>query len=820
MKIVTFPGTAPCEVAHDGNLAISIGNSRKDVNWRNREITWGVLVGKLKDSLKTRETHAQFMKMSPSQQGTIKDVGGFVGGYVKDGRRLKENITERQILTLDADHVPKDTDFADLVFDAVGDCVGFVIYSTHKHTPEAPRLRLVIPMIHPVSPEEYEAIARKIAEKMGIDLFDDTTYEPHRLMYWPSHSADSDPYFYFYDEGFLDPDVILSEYPDWRDTSFWPYSSRVGDIRKKQTEKAGDPLEKPGIIGAFNRTYTVPDAIERFLPDIYTPCDTPGRYTYAAGTTAAGLVVYQDGLFAYSNHSTDPAGSQLCNAFDLVRIHKFGDKDTDADMDKPINKKASFKAMQDFARNDPETKRTLIEDKEKGAVLDFSGDLEAEDKDWVAKLDAKKDGSLATNARNALLILMNDERLREIRYNAMSMMIEAPVDSLPWKRDFISWQNVDTDQLYMWVANNYEVQFPKELFSMALNTVASHERRRFNPVEDFLDSLPEWDGKERAAGLLVECLGAEDNAFTREALVKVMLAAVARIREPGTKFDHMLILNGPQGIGKSTFFELLFRGFLSDSLTMTDMKDKTGSEKLLGFWAVEVAEMTGMRKAEVESVKGFITRREDVFRPAYGRVVERHPRRCVIVGSTNSSTGFLRDVTGNRRFWPVRCWGGKRKPWEIPDEEIDQTWAEILRRYEAGESLLLSPEAEEIAMKKQREALEEDPRQAQVEEYLNKPIPANWAKITDINMRRDILSGDIAPEGDVIDRESVSNIEIWCECFGRRREEMERKDADAITAIMTKMEGWERQDKPKRISVYGVQRSYTRVTSNEEFSNF
>ena len=815
-----LPGSEPVPVENDGKLIISLGKSRFETSWKNQQMLWSVLLARLKKSIETHETHAEYMKMTKDKQDAIKDIGGFVGGHLKEGHRRNGSVEARQIVTLDADFLEKDQSLVDLVLEAEGLNVAFAVYSTHKNSPEKPRQRRIIPMSRMVSADEYEAIARKVADKVGIEIFDDTTFQPTRLMFWPSHSIDSEPYFYSYDAEFLDPDEVLSEYPDWSDTSYWPMSSRVDEIRKREVDKAGDPLEKPGVIGAFNKCYGIAEAIETFLPDIYTPTAKEDRYTYAAGSTAAGLVVYEGGLFAYSNHSTDPAGGKLSNAFDLVRIHKFGHLDEDADPAKGITKMPSYKAMMDFAAGDENVKIALAEARASDAVSDFAAELEEtekDDKDWRTKLEIKKDGSIVPNARNALIILMYDSHLQKIRLNTMTGMLEAEVDSLPWKRDFIFWQNSDTEQLYMWIANNHGVQFPKEIFQMALTTVAN--KRRFHPIEDYLQDLPEWDGQERIEKLLVDYLGADDTVFNREAIRKVLLAAIARIYHPGIKFDHMLVLNGPQGIGKSTFFGRLFKGFLSDSLTMLDMRDKTGSEKLQGYWALEVAEMAGMRKADIECVKSFISRQEDIYRPAYGRVVEKHPRRCVIVGSTNSSTGFLRDISGNRRFWPVKCSGGKLKPWNLTDEELDQIWAEAMAAYNSGESLLLSNEAEELAAKEQREAIEEDPRMAQVVEYLEKPLPTNWDKL-DLDTRRMFLEGDTDydPES-LMERETVSNMEIWVECFGKKAADMERKDSDALTALMMKVDGWERSGKKKRLPIYGLQRTYVKQVK-PDFEDF
>ena len=147
----------------------------------------------------------------------------------------------------------------------------------------------------------------------------------------------------------------------------------------------------------------------------------------------------------------------------------------------------------------------------------------------------------------------------------------------------------------------------------------------------------------------------------------------------------------------------------------------------------------------------------------------------------------------------------------LSDEELDQIWAEAMAAYNSGESLLLSKEAEELAAREQREAIEEDPRMAQVVEYLEKPIPKNWEKL-DLDTRRMFLEGDTEydPES-LVEREAVSNMEIWVECFGKKAADMERKDSDAITALMMKVDGWEKSGRKKRLPLYGQQRFYERV---------
>lgn len=799
------------ELEFDGEVTLSVGKSRFETNWKNKTTSWSKVLKKLGNSLMTHETHSEYMRMGKGDQDRIKDIGGFVGGHLKEGHRRNGSVMSRQIITLDVDFAPANL-WDELMDNLELDCA-MALYSTHKHTEKKPRLRLIIPIDRQVTPDEYEAIARKIAEKIDIEYFDDTTFQPTRLMYWPSHSKDIEPYFKYYDSEFLVADEVLSEYPDWKDTSFWPISSRVDSIVKKEAEKAGDPLTKPGIIGAFNRAYDIPSAIDTFLPEIYIPTTKEDRYTYAQGSTAAGVVLYNNGLFMYSNHSTDPCSMKLCNAFDMVRIHKFGHLDSDEDLEakKPVNKLQSYKEMKRFAENDDQVKISLAEQKAKEAAEDFKPLEDGED--WKTRLSYRGE-NIEPTLNNCLLILSFDKKLDGIKRNEMSGMIEAPL-SLPWKRSSIYWTDLDADNLYTHIAKKYKVQFPSEQFHRAVNTVS--DKRSYHPVKEYLEDLPAWDGVERIDTLLIDYFNAKDSIYTREAMRKCLVGAVSRVYKPGCKFDYMLVLNGPQGVGKSTFFSKLAVDWFSDSLSMTDMRDKTGAELLQGYWIVEVGEMAGMKKADIELVKSFISRQDDIYRKAYGRYTEKHPRQCIIVGSTNAETGFLRDITGNRRFWPINVNGqAEKNPWNISDEDVKQIWAEAKHYYEEGEELIMSKEAERMARRAQKDAMEEDPRQHMVEDYLDKLLPDNWYSL-DVDDRKYYISGsspELEEEATML-RPYVSNAEIWVECFGKRKEDLRSQDSYAIAAIMAKIPGWKQEGTRKRVSGYGRLRVYER-TQNED----
>lgn len=376
---------ASTKLKFDGPITIATGRSRKETSWKNQEMQWSQLVFKLSHTTRTPETYAEYVAMAKSEQDQRKDVGGFVGGTLKNGRRKAENVTWRQVVTLDADFAQGDL-LASVEILLGCSCV---VYSTHKHSPEKPRLRLVLPLQRPVTPDEYQAISRRIAADLGIDFFDDTTYQPHRLMYWPSTSADGEFVFRYLDDPWLSPDEVLARYSDWQDQSLWPESSRAKSARQKLAEKQGDPLEKEGWIGAFCRAYGVEEALEAFLSEVYEPAGD-GRYTFINGSTTGGLVVYDDGKFAYSHHGTDPISGQLVNAFDLVRIHKFGIQDDDVKPDTPVTKLPSFKAMIALAEADPQVQDAEHARRMEAMEAEFTGqrvsikDMFFQDKKFIA----------------------------------------------------------------------------------------------------------------------------------------------------------------------------------------------------------------------------------------------------------------------------------------------------------------------------------------------------------------------------------------------------------------------------------------------------
>ena len=786
-------------VQNDKTLDIALGNSRKTKVWKNRPMQWSELLDRMSKTVRTTETVAEYKAMSRDQQSERKDQGGFVGGYCNEGSR--SHVRFRSVLCLDADYADKDL---------WGDWCMFygnagAVYSTHKHTPDNPRLRLVVPLSRNVDPDEYQAIGRRVADTLGIDKFDDTSYQPQRVMYWPSTSSDGQFVFEYLDAPMMDPDEILATYHNWKDVSSWPMSSRVAQIVKTSATKQKDPLEKGGIVGAFCRAYyPIQTAIEEFVPT-YVPSEEPGRYTYTDGSTAAGVIIYDD-KFTYSHHATDPASGVLCNAWELVRLHSFIGLDANVDPDTPMASRPSYKAMAKLATEDKKVSAQIVADRVEEAVGDFAVDIDANGADWKEKLKVTEKGALAQTIENAVIILRHDPQLKDcLAYNEMDHNIVS-LKSLPWRevRGESQWVDTDDAALRFYLERLYGMQGKDRIFD-AVNVVA--QERAFHPVRDYLNSC-EWDGVKRVDTLLIDYLGAEDTPYTRAVTRKTLAAAVARIYRPGCKFDYMLTLRGRQGLGKSALIAKLGGPWFSD--TFTTMQGKDAYEQVQGVWIMEVGELAGMRKAEAETIKLYISKQVDRFRPAYGRRLQEFPRQCVFIGTTNEAQ-FLRDTTGNRRFWVVDTPNDPTLDmWdELSTEKIKQIWAEAVEIYNAGEKLYLPKSLEKVAREVQESYEEENPRAGIVAEYLEKLLPSNWDDMDSYTRRAWLES---SAEQGTVKRTTVCTLEIWVEAFGGNPDRIDRYATKEIRDIMAGMsEGRHQGNKQKTRKPYGRQRYYERT---------
>lgn len=857
-------------------LDIAIGQSRNDLRWRGEKWTWEQLVNRCYQVHRSDETFAAYMAGDVEFKQSKKDVGGFVSGWIEGGRRLKTAVLSKQVVTLDVDYAKPD--FLERLRATLP--VTWVFYTTHSHSPEKPRYRLLVPLDRPVVQAEYEPIARYIAKHLGIEQFDRTCYDLNRLMFWPSASSDG-VFESGHNEGqWASADGILAQYNDWRDISSWPVADGEFLSMRVDAAKLEDPRLKPGVIGAFCKMYNVHQLIRTFLSHLYTPTDEPHRYTYVNGSTSKGLLVFGD-IHVTSFHNTDPASNQrVCNVFDLMRLHLFGGADDNPDQQ--MGNRKSFKAAAEYVRNLPEVRKALnierysphemfgVPDPGQSAqpashvfqnppqplangfheviqaqmppgpvIMPLNGQIShaassaipgaamAEpaqtygmapgDHDWLGELEVDPKGIAKGTMKNIKLILENDPRVKGSFGKDIFAKRIALRGMVPWiipgRTD--EWSNDDDEALEYFLETNYNI-YNSEKVRKALNVVAN--THGFHPVKEYLESH-KWDGVPRIETLFHHFLGVEDNYYTRQVSRKWFTAAVARIYQPGIKFDYMPVFVGKAGLGKSYLIDKLGGKWFSD--TSVDLRNKKESmEEMQGVWIMEWGELTSFRTSSIEAVKAFVSKRRDRYRAAYARRTEEHNRQVVFAGSTNVPK-FLSDPDGNRRFWPLyvnRSTIQRSVHKDLTEHVRGQLWAEACYLYTMGEPLILDETASAMAEQVQKAHTEEDAREQTIYEYINKPVPLNWHEMYKGERAAFLGLGDfgnqpadqLQPSGDLAPRNKVSVIEIWVEALGGDIRNMTKQNTRIIHDVMRNMDDWDYSVNALHFGYYPRARGFVR----------
>ena len=802
---------------HDRQITITVGANRRATQWQPQTMLLSELYTRLGVPARGRESLAEYLQMPKSQQDDLKDVGGFVAGTLNGPRRKANAVAGRDLLTLDLDNIPAGGT-ADVLRRVEGLGCGYCIYSTRKHMASAPRLRVLLPLDRTCTADEYEPCGRRMAEYIGMSLADPSTFEASRLMYWPSSCADAEVIYYTADKPMLSVDGLLATYTDWRDYTSWP--TVPGAIAPARlAAKQGDPLTKKGAVGAFCRIYDIEAAMDLFLPGVYESVDTmPGRFTFTGGSTTGGAVLYDNGKFLFSHHATDPCGGKLVNAFDMVRLHRFGDQDDAAAPETPTNRLPSYTAMCELASSDQKVATLLLDERWEKAQEAF-GPVEPtpegapeDDGSWRRLLDVNTQGSPEKTMKNLKTMLLHDPKLvGRLRLNLFSGRIDI-VGSIPWKRPSKTntWGDDDTAQLRIYLEPFFGKVAKNDVID-ALAAAASDQA--YHPVQEYLEAL-QWDGKPRLDRLFIDYLGAEDTAYARAVTRKAFVAAVARVMRPGCKYDTMLVLVGSQGRHKSTILAKMGGDWFSDSLRT--FGDKDSMETIQGTWLNEVAEMQAMSKADVDAVKMFLSKTNDYYRAAYGRYTADRPRQCVFFGTTNSKECLV-DLTGGRRFWVVDIDQQIRAKnvFQDLDDERDQLWAEAVAYWRLGEALYLSQDLETVARQVQEEHRARHPWEGLIHDYLQQEIPADWMK-WDLLQRQSWRSGGLRYEGKLEPRDRICAAEIWCEVLGKLRGDMRQRDTREINGLLERVPGWSSVGVARAGKPYGMQRCFERKRSTVE----
>lgn len=782
-------------------MKIAYGSSRTAKFWQNDDISWEEFTQRCSRTIYTTETLAEYLKLKKSEATAVKDHGGYVLGELKGNTRNSQSVVCRSAIALDMDY-GKPNVYEDVIAKLP---LKLMVYSTHKHIAEKPRLRIIIPLSRDVSKEEYEPVARKIAQQIGLEMFDPTTFQYYRLMYWPTTPKDQTFFFRMKDGKLVDPDKTLAAYEDWQDSSQWPRLPKESLRLKPSTSKQEDPLTKKGWIGSFCRAYTIEEAIHDFLSDIYEPTEDPDRWHYVPSHSTAGALIY-DHKFLFSNHAKDPASGKLCNAFDLVRIHLFGDLDEDAAAETPTNKLPSYLKMTEFASNDTKVRKKNFEDKRD----DIQAEFDDPDLDFTSLLKYGKGDKLLEDSENYSLIIEHDPALQNIVYNEFISDFDI-IGPVPWIKTDTGWTEGDLAALKLFLEKHYGLWHPGKLQDALLSV--TKQKRRYHPIKTYLESL-HWDGIDRAESVFIDYLGVEDNVYTRAVTRKIFVAAINRIYDPGCKFDQLPVLVGAQGIGKSTMVKMLGKDWYCDSIRPDHFRDpKLVGELLFAIWIAELPEYDMGNPEKYSMVKAGLSSVDDRFRKAYGKVAESHKRQSIFIATANSMN-FLGDETGNRRYWILECHGSSKKPWDIQD--IDQYWAEAMCWYETGEDLFLSSQEEVIADEARKKAFQSDDRIGIIQDHLNKQIPVDYDDM-DITERRNFFSGtEFGPvQGKQTRiREWCCPIQIWAECFGYDPGKFNSNESRKIGLMIEKTGEWERYSGGSngriRFTLYGLQKTYRR----------
>lgn len=792
-------------------LAVYTTNTRRANVYQSAPQDIGQFFERLRSSQAIPFDHDAYKALPKSKQDDLKDVGGFVLGELRGGRRKAGAVLSRCAAVLDADNLgPGETENVAQRVETLGCC--YCIYSTAKHSTGAPRLRIVIPFSEDIPADEHEPVTRLLCQMIQPEMtwFDPTTAEPSRMMYYPAHCQDIDPVYYVGDKPLLDTRALLSRLKDWRDVASWPACPGAA-APARLAAKQGDPETKHGVVGAFCRVYDVPAAMDKFLPGVYEETDTPGRYTFTGGSTTGGAVLYDGGKFLYSHHATDPCGGKLVNAFDLVRLHRFEGLDDEAKPGTLPHQLPSYKAMCELAVADEAVVGLLSDERWEKAQEAFGPVSEPDKEDdgsWRRPpvMDVDAQGKPIKSMKNLRTALERNPKLKgRLRLNLFSGRIDVDGE-LPWVRPGTAktWSDDDAAQLRIYL----EPFFGKIAKNDILDAVAAcASDQAYHPVRNYLNGLT-WDGVPRLDTLLIDYLGAEDTPYTRAVTRKSFVAAVARIMTPGRKYDTMLVLVGEQGRYKSTVFMIMGGDWFSDSLRT--FGDKDSMETIQGTWINEVAEMQALAKAEINAVKMFLSKRSDYYRAAYGRYAIDRPRQCVFFGTSNTKE-CLTDTTGNRRFWPVDIDQQPRKK-DVGSElakERDQLWAEAMAYWKLGEALYLPQDLEKEARTVQEAHREQHPWEGIIVDFLREELPADWPK-WDLPQRQSWRGGGVKYDGPLAPRSRVCAIEIWCEALGKQRGDMRQRESREINGLLARAPGWTHIGVAKAGKPYGNQGCYER----------
>lgn len=754
------------------------------------ETTYQVAVAPKKDSRTWSSieiTFEEFISWA-EEPADHKECGNYIFGTLRGGRRTKSTVVTRSAVQLDADQATEETWDAIVALGARG-----LVHTTYSSAPDELRLRAIFPLDRLVTPDEYVHIVAVLLDQLGKDAFDPGSLQPERYMFRPAVAPKHQAWYRFEElEGpLLSADNLLADFREDLSTAPTPRPSK----------NKRDPREIEGTVGAFNRAYSLAEAIAKFaIP--YEPAGD-GRYQLAGARGFAGVHEVTPDLI-YSHHAGDPAYGQTLSAFDLVRVHLYGILDEDVPDGTPINKLPSTDAALQALATDPKVIEEIVGD-------DFSDDPDdptAPSRSWVLDLvRSPRTGEVRDVVANWDLITANDPAFRSLVWDELELTVKATTN-LPWRDLERGEQFTGSDRasLSLHVERAYGIRPPRALLDDLVSVVA--HKHPVNPVRDYLEGL-EWDGVPRVEEALP---GVTHNQYTRLVARKILVAAAARMFEPGIKWDYSLIIYGTEGLGKTFWVNRMAKGW---NAALGDIHSKDTLLTMQRSWIVTSDEGFSMKKSDADSLKEFLTRTHDVFRLPYEREVMNYPRHCVIWGTTNDPT-FLRRQEGNRRYLIIHA--EHEVDFEaLTDDYVDQVWAEAVHLYRAGEPLFLDKEGSAIAAQAREAYIEEDTLTGVIQEWLEQPVPSDWDEMSPEAriLWRAEAADSLGPVG--TDRiMQTCSAQIWVECLGRPIGDRRRNDLLDIASSLRALPGWRPAPGRSRVPNYGPQLVFERVPELDE----
>lgn len=717
-----------------------------------------------------------------------KECGGYLLGKLTGPRRINKNVAHRSAIVVDVDK-------PDEIFLTQID-VAFpydsIWHSTYSSTAEDRRYRGIIFTDRDMTPGEYPAAVKQVMEDLGAHQFDTTSAEVARFMYKPSASDPAE-----YEWLAIDGDPIAVD-----------GLVQTADIPDHILKTKRDPFSLKGVAGTFNRAYpNLDELVEAYsLPYVHQGAD---RWLLAGASSVAGMGQVSDGLW-YSHHANDPAHGYAQTAFDLVRIHRFGDLDAGATDKTPVNKLPSYVAMAKLAAEDPRVKASVLDDLDDistpAATPPTGPAATPPDPNWRNKLSVNPStGAFNDDVNNWNLIRRHDEVFRLLSLNEMTAGVEVTGD-LPWRsKDDPSETFGRNDRTELRAHIERTCGFKPERMHLDDLVNATAARQAHHPIRDYLKSL-EWDGVPR----IETCLpGVKPTEYTRIVARRVLLAAVARVMDPGCKWDHMLVLYGKEGLGKTYWLQKMSKGFYA---SLGRIGDKDTLLSMQRSWIMIADEAHALKSTSFDAQKEFLTRTEDTFRRPYDVEAQTVKRHSIFVGTTNDKN-LLTQQEGNRRFLPVTV--EEQVDFEaLTDEYIDQLWAEAVTAYQLGEQWHLTESETRLAAAAREDFTLDDPKVGMVEEYLDTAVPKSWPnKAPDERAFWFRMRGEDTMEPGVDRIDQVSAVQIMVEAFGRKAGEWREEDLRSVTDIMNRMPDWTEAPGKQEVPMYGQQKVWRRNTS-------